>query len=102
LITRRRATCATRLNLDPHSADDRVVNLERCPYDGSPISVRRFGDSFEISCDACGAGWEMHGSFLRRLRPPDAETMKAVRDGLFSEEVLCGKRVSATVDDAAR
>ena len=35
------------------------MNLERCPYYGSPISVLRFGDSFEISCDACGAGWEM-------------------------------------------
>jgi hypothetical protein len=78
------------------------VNLERCPYDGTPISVRRVGESFEISCDACGAAWEMHGSALRRLRPPDADTMKAVRDGLFSEEVLCGTRVIATVDDAAR
>ncbi len=95
-----------RLNLGPHSADDcavsRAVSLERCPYDGSRISVRRFGDSSEISCDACGAGWEMHGSVLRRLRPPDGETMKAVREGLFSEEVLCGKRVIATVDHAAR
>jgi hypothetical protein len=70
----------------------------------SPISVEVFGDSFVISCDACGAAWEMHGSMIRRLRAPDAVTMNAVREGLFPKEVLCGRRAAApeTADDAAR
>jgi hypothetical protein len=57
-----------------------------------------------ISCDACGAAWEMHGPSLRRLRAPDADTMQAVRDGLFPEALRCGKRAASDqrADHAAR
>jgi hypothetical protein len=73
-----------------------VVELERCPYDSSPISIRRGGDASVISCDACGAAWEMHGSSLRRLRAPDADTLKAVQERLFPPEILSSKRRAAT------
>jgi hypothetical protein len=81
-----------------------VMELERCPYDMSPISVEAVGDALMISCDACGAAWEIQDSTFRRLRAPDAVTMNAVREGLFPQEVVCGKRVTetVTVDDAAR
>ena len=76
----------------PTSTD---MKLEKCPYDMSPISVRCIvGESFAISCDACGAAWEMRGSSLRRLRAPDAATIKAVREGLFPD-VLGGERTAA-------
>ena len=72
------------------------MKLEKCPYDMSPISVHCIvGDSFAISCPACGAAWEMRGSSLRRLRAPDAATIKAVREGLFPPEVLCDERAAA-------
>jgi hypothetical protein len=72
------------------------MKLEKCPYDMSPISVRRIvGESFAISCHACGAAWEMRGSSLRRLRAPDAATIKAVREGLFPPDILCDERAAA-------
>lgn len=85
-------------------ADVETVELERCPYDMSPIAVEGFGGSFVISCDACGAAWEMHGASLRRLRPPDADTMKVVREGLFPEALRSGIRAASdrTNDHAAR
>lgn len=81
------------------------MKLERCPYDRSPISVRGFGDAFVISCDACGAAWEMLGSRMRRLRAPDAATMNAVREGLFRPDLLGSESDAATrtaADNAAR
>lgn len=81
-----------------------VVQLERCPYDSSPIRLRGGDDSFVISCDACGAAWEMHGSSLHRLRTPDAGTLRAVRERLFPPEILAAKRraPAETADNAAR
>ena len=80
------------------------MELERCPYDSSAISIDREGDGYVISCGACGAAWEMHGSSLRRLRAPDAVTLAAVREHLFPREILAGRRrtVAETVDHAAR
>ncbi len=80
------------------------MELERCPYDMTAIAVEAFGDGFVISCGACGAAWEMEGSSVRRLRAPDPVTMHAVREGLFTQEVLLGKRVVGVLrdDDAAR
>jgi hypothetical protein len=78
------------------------VNLERCPYDSSPIAVEVVDRLTVISCAACGAAWEMRGTSLRRLRVPDPATMAAVREGLFSQEVVRGKRAAAGTGDAAR
>jgi hypothetical protein len=81
-----------------------VVELERCPYDSSAISIDPAGDGYVISCGACGAAWEMHGSSLHRLRAPDAKTLAAVREHLFPREILAGRRgtVAETADHAAR
>ena len=85
------------------SVDVKPVNLENCPYDMTPIAVHSVADSFLISCDTCGAAWEMHGSLIRRLRAPDAETVRAVRNGLFPPELLGGEQAAATgsAEDAA-
>jgi hypothetical protein len=82
----------------------RAVQLERCPYDASPISIRGDDDSSVISCGACGAAWEMRGSSLHRLRTPDAATLKTVRERLFPPEVLRTRRtaVSEIAGHAAR
>jgi hypothetical protein len=87
----------------PGSVDVMPVNLENCPYDMTPISVHSVADSLLISCDTCGAAWEMHGSLIRRLRAPDAETVRAVRNGLFPPELLGGEQAAATgsAEDAA-
>jgi len=80
------------------------VELERCPYDSSPISIESDGDVFVVSCGACGAAWEMRGSSLRRLRAPDAATLTAVRQQLFPAEILASRRTITpeTADHAAR
>jgi hypothetical protein len=85
------------------SVDFKPVNLENCPYDMTPISVHSVADSLLISCDTCGAAWEMHGSLIRRLRAPDADTVRAVRNGLFPPELLGGEQAAATgsAEDAA-
>jgi hypothetical protein len=74
----------------------RAVQLELCPYDASPISIRGDDNSSVISCGACGAAWEMQGSSLHRLRAPDGETLKAVRERLFPPEILSTRRRAAT------
>ena len=80
------------------------MNLEKCPYDRSPVGVHMAADTYVISCDTCGAVWEMHGSWIHRLRAPDAETVRRVRKGLFSPEVFGDDVIptTETVDDAVR
>ena len=80
------------------------MNLENCPYDRSPVGVHMAADTYVISCDTCGAVWEMHGSWIHRLRAPDAETVRRVRNGLFSPEVVGDDVIptTETVDDAVR
>jgi len=82
----------------------RVMQLEKCPYDMSPISVRGESDSFVVSCDSCGGAWEIRGSSIRRLHTPDAATIKAVRERLFSPEALSSERSTAMeiTDSVAR
>jgi hypothetical protein len=69
----------------------------------TPISVYSVADSFLISCDTCGAAWEVHGSLIRRLRAPNVETVRAVRNGLYPPELLGGEGATATgsTEDAA-
>ena len=48
------------------------MDLERCPYDGTPIEAETWsGGSLLILCPACEAEWEQHGAWLRRVREPD-------------------------------
>ena len=61
------------------------VNLERCPYDESPIAVKKLPrGSWLVSCEICDAAWELHGSSIKRLRNPDKEIVKAIRRELFT------------------
>jgi uncharacterized Zn finger protein len=78
------------------------MKLEKCPYDRSPIVVRSLADSYLVSCDTCGAVWEMHGSWIHRLRDPDVDIIRRVRNGLFSPDVVDSEIVSVTdvADDA--
>jgi len=86
------------------SADFKGVKLEKCPYDMSPIAVRYVGDSFVISCETCGAAWEMRSGLMRRFRAPDSATIKAVRESLFPPDLLGSERIAATetADNALR
>jgi len=56
------------------------VNLERCPYDGTPIEAEAYsGGSYLLSCAACGAEWEAHNTLVRRVSDPDWDRARAAR-----------------------
>ena len=61
-------------------AETHTVNLQRCPYDGTPIEAEAYsGGSFLLTCTACGAEWEAHNSLVRRLGEPDWDRARAAR-----------------------
>lgn len=60
--------------------DTPLVDIERCPYDGAPIDVETYsGGSFLLSCPACGAAWEAHNAYVRRVQSPDWGAARAER-----------------------
>lgn len=87
---------AKRLKPGGRPVDVKGVKLEKCPYDMSPIAVQYAGDSFVISCETCGAAWEMRSGLMRRFRAPDSATIKAVRESLFPPDLLGSDRAAAT------
>ncbi len=61
-------------------ADTPCVNLQRCPYDGTPIEAEAYsGGSFLLTCTTCGAEWEAHNSLVRRLGEPDWDRARVAR-----------------------
>lgn len=49
-----------------------MPRLERCPYDGSPVVADAYPGGFVVvSCESCGAAWELHNAFVRRVAEPD-------------------------------
>lgn len=63
-------------------ADTIDVTFERCPYDTHPISAEAFsGGSLMLTCECCGAAWEAHNSWLRRIIEPDWDAVRAARAG---------------------
>jgi hypothetical protein len=57
------------------------MQLERCPYDGRPVSAETAsGGSLIVACEACDAAWEWHGAWLRRVREPDRAKLLAARE----------------------
>lgn len=52
-------------------SDHRHVNLTQCPYDSTEIATEYSGGSFLLSCSHCGAEWELHSNFVRRVAEPD-------------------------------
>jgi hypothetical protein len=57
----------------PEIADvNGMPRLERCPYDGSPVVADAYPGGFlVVSCESCGAAWELHNAFVRRVTEPD-------------------------------
>jgi hypothetical protein len=57
------------------------VQLSQCPYDRSPIQAEVCsGGSLLLKCECCGAEWEWHGAWLRRLQEPDREAVRNARE----------------------
>gem|GEM_PF-6081812 len=53
------------------------MNFQHCPYDGTPVDVQTYsGGSFVVSCDHCGASWELHNALIRRLTAPDRDAVR--------------------------
>lgn len=69
-------------------ADTSEVKLERCPYDGTAITAEIVsGGSLLLSCATCGASWERHGAWIRRLQAPDRDAVIAARGDADTEPV---------------
>jgi hypothetical protein len=61
------------------------VQLERCPYDSTPIEAETMsGGSLLISCSCCGAQWEWHNAWLHRITPPDKDAVRAARGNVHN------------------
>jgi hypothetical protein len=61
-----------------------LVEFTRCPYDASPIDAETYsGGSALLSCSVCGAAWEWHNAWLRRVREPDRDAVRKARAGNF-------------------
>jgi hypothetical protein len=60
--------------------DNRSVNFQRCPYDGTPIEAEAYsGGSYLLSCTACGAEWEAHNSLVLRVTAPDWDAARRAK-----------------------
>jgi hypothetical protein len=56
------------------------VNLQRCPYDGTPVDAESYsGGSFLLTCSTCGAEWEAHNTLVRRVTGPDWNAARRAR-----------------------
>jgi hypothetical protein len=55
------------------------MELRQCPYDSTEIEAESWsGGSVLLICPRCGAAWEWHGAWIRRVRAPErAEVMRA-------------------------
>ena len=58
------------------------MEFTRCPYDASPIEAETdWRGPALLACPTCGAVWEWHNSWLRRVREPDREAVREARRG---------------------
>jgi hypothetical protein len=56
------------------------VTLTQCPYDATPIEIEHVsGGSMLLVCPTCGAQWERHGAWIRRVHEPDWQKVIAKR-----------------------
>lgn len=54
--------------------------LERCPYDGTAIVADAYAGGFVLlSCECCGASWELHNLLVRRVTEPDWAAVDSAR-----------------------
>jgi hypothetical protein len=69
-----------------------------CPYDGSEIELEAdWRGPALLSCSVCGAAWEWHNAWLRRVREPDREAVRAAMAGREPGRVVRGGREPAFV-----
>jgi hypothetical protein len=72
------------------------VEFTRCPYDGSPIEAEAYvGDATLLHCLRCAAAWECHETWLRRVREPDRD---AIRAAWASREPVSDGRDAASAE----
>jgi predicted nucleic acid-binding Zn-ribbon protein len=56
------------------------VELRHCPYDAAPVEIERVRpDAVLVGCPDCGARWEWHNAYLRRIEEPDREAVRRRR-----------------------
>lgn len=56
------------------------MNLTQCPYDGAQVDVKvAAGGALLLTCMACSAAWERHGSWTGRIREPDRAKLIVAR-----------------------
>jgi hypothetical protein len=56
------------------------VQLTQCPYDGTRIDAEVVaGGTLLLTCTCCGASWEWHGAWMRRVTEPDREAVREAR-----------------------
>ena len=56
------------------------MEFTRCPYDASPIEIDpNPGGLTLLTCATCGAAWEWYKTWLRRIREPNRDAVRAAR-----------------------
>jgi hypothetical protein len=55
------------------------MEFRQCPYDASPIDTEHVAGSTRLSCSTCGAAWEWHNTWLRRVLEPDRDAVRRAR-----------------------
>jgi hypothetical protein len=76
------------------------VEFARCPYDASPIESEAYVDGATLLyCLICGAAWEWHKTWLRRVREPDRE---ALRSAWTTNEPVQSSRTAASAETVWR
>ena len=68
------------------SAEICGVELTQCPYDSTPIEAEGLsGGSMLLTCSCCGAAWEWHGAWLRRVQEPNRESIRNAHEPRSAE-----------------
>ena len=74
------------------------VEFTLCPYDASQIELEPdWRGPALLSCSVCGAAWEWHNAWLRRVREPDREAVRLALAGRDPGRVVRGGREPAFV-----
>ena len=56
------------------------MQFSQCPYDSQMIAAEMIsGGSLLLTCDVCGASWELHGAWIRRVAEPDRDAVRVAR-----------------------
>jgi len=65
------------------------VEFTRCPYDASPIEIDpNPGGLTLLTCSTCGAAWEWYKTWLRRIREPNRDAVRAARAANAPAQVI--------------